>query len=86
MGTPCITEGKYWNQLEEIRKFRVVLSSGVRLATLSFNTHKLAHTLLGRSCILCFETVLRMNKITPTPLHPLPSQKILKFPKTFFCL
>ena len=23
-----ITEGKYWNQLEEIRKFRVVLSSG----------------------------------------------------------
>ena len=23
-----ITEGKYWNQLEKIRKFRVVLSSG----------------------------------------------------------
>ena len=28
MGTPCITEGKYGNQLEKIRKFRVVLSSG----------------------------------------------------------
>ena len=26
--SPCITEGKYWNQLEKIRKFRVVLSSG----------------------------------------------------------
>ena len=26
-------------------------------------------TLLGRSCILCFETVLGMNKITPP--HPL---------------
>ena len=25
---PCITEGKYGNQLEKIRKFRVVLSSG----------------------------------------------------------
>ena len=26
--SPCITEGKYRNQLEEIRKFRVVLSFG----------------------------------------------------------
>ena len=26
--SPCITEGKYWNQLEKFRKFRVVLSSG----------------------------------------------------------
>ena len=24
----CYTEGKYWNQLEKIRKFRDVLSSG----------------------------------------------------------
>ena len=26
--SPCITEGKYWNQLKKFRKFRVVLSSG----------------------------------------------------------
>ena len=26
--SPFITEGKYWNQLKKIRKFRVVLSSG----------------------------------------------------------
>ena len=42
----------------------------------------------GRSCILCFETVLGMNKITPIPSPPLPtpshSPKNKKFPKTFF--
>ena len=26
--SPCITEGKYWNQLKKFRKFGVVLSSG----------------------------------------------------------
>ena len=35
---------------------------GWGLATLSFDRYKIAQTLLGRSCILCFETVLRMNK------------------------
>ena len=42
---------------------------GWELATLSFDRNKIAHTLLGRSCILYFETFLGMNKITPTPSH-----------------
>ena len=42
----------------------------------------MAHTLLGRSCILCFETDLGMNKITPTPF-PLPKIKNV-FQKNFF--
>ena len=41
------------------------------MATPYFNRCKIAHTLLGRSCTLCFETVLGMNRIIPTPPHPL---------------
>ena len=44
----------------------------VGLDTLSFNRYKMAQSLLGRSCILCFETVLGMNKSTSTPI---PTQK-----------
>ena len=40
---------------------------GWGLATFILNRCKIAHTLLGRSCTLCFETVLGMNKTTPTP-------------------
>ena len=49
------------------------------LATLSFNRYKVAHNLLGRSCILCFETVLKMNKITFTPTATPKNKKISKF-------
>ena len=55
---------------------------GWGLATLSFNRYKIAHTLLGRSCILCFETVLGMNKIIPTPFPPPKNKKV--FQKNFF--
>ena len=44
---------------------------GWGLATPFLNRCKIAHTLLGRSFALCFETVLGMNKITPTPSPPL---------------
>ena len=37
------------------------------LATLSFNRYKTAQSMLRESCILCFETILEVNKITPTP-------------------
>ena len=37
-----ITEGKYWNQLEKIQKFRVVLSSG---------SHETGSTAKERDCI-----------------------------------
>ena len=47
---------------------------GWGLATPSFNRCKIAHTLLGRSCTLCFETGLGMNKITSTPSPP-PKKK-----------
>ena len=43
---------------------------GWGLATSSFNKYKIAHTLLGGSCTLCFETVLGINKITLTPSPP----------------
>ena len=48
----------------------------VGLNTLSFNRYKMAQSLLGRSCILCFETVLGMNKSTSTPI---PTQKKTKY-------
>ena len=51
------------------------------MTTPSFNMYKIAHTSLGRSCILYFETVLGMNKITPIPSPP---PKIKKVPKFFF--
>ena len=54
-----------------------------RLATLSFYGYNIALTLLVRSCILCFETVLGVNKIIPTPT---PLQKIKKTQKINFCL
>ena len=43
---------------------------GGGVAHLSFDRYKIAHTCWGRSCILCFETVLGMNKITPTTSPP----------------
>ena len=46
------------------------------LATPSFNRYKIAHTLLRRSCTLCFETVLGTNKITATPSPPPKNKKI----------
>ena len=55
---------------------------GWELATLTFDMYKIAHTLLGRSCILYFETVLGMNKITPTP-SPL-NKNIKIFQQIFF--
>ena len=55
---------------------------GWGLATLSLNRYQIAHTLLGRSCILCFETVLGINKITPTPFPPPKNKKV--FQKNFF--
>ena len=48
---------------------------GWGLATLSSDGYKIAQTLQGRSCILCFETVLGMNKITPTPSPPPKNKK-----------
>ena len=57
------------------------LFKGWGLTTPFFNMYKIAHTSLGRSCILYFATVLGINKITPTPFHPL---KIKKFSKKFF--
>ena len=55
---------------------------GWGLATFTLNTYKIAHTSLGKSCILCFETVLGMNKITPAPLPPPKIKKV--FQKNFF--
>ena len=46
------------------------------LATLSFDRYKIAQTLLRKSCILSFETVLGMNEISSTP-----TLKNLKIPK-----
>ena len=48
---------------------------GWGLAAFSLNRYKVAHTLLGKSCILCFKTVLGMNKITPTTF-PTPHRKL----------
>ena len=56
---------------------------GWGLATLSFDRYQIAQTLQGRSCILCFETVLGMNKITPTTSPP-PTPKKLKNFQIFF--
>ena len=55
---------------------------GWGLATLSFDRYKIAQTLQGRSCLLCFETVLGMNKITPTTSPPPTNKKV--FQKNFF--
>ena len=55
---------------------------GWGLATIYFNRYKIAQTLLGRSCILCFETVLGLNNITPTPFSS--QKKIKNFQKLFF--
>ena len=56
---------------------------GWGLATFFLNRCKIAHTLLGRSCTLCFETVLGMNKITHT-LSPPPKKISKQFFKIFF--
>ena len=48
---------------------------GWGLATLSFYRYKKAQTLLARSCILCFETVLGVNKIFPTPTFTSENKK-----------
>ena len=61
------------------------LLKGVGLATLSFNRYKTAQSVLGKSCILCFETVLGMKKITSNPSPPpLISQKLKNFQKLSF--
>ena len=62
--------------------FRENLFKGWGLTTPSFNMYKIAHTSLGRSCILYFETVLGMNKITPIPSPPPKTKKV--FQKIFF--
>ena len=44
-------------------------------------------SLQGRSCILCFETVLGTNKITTSPFPPpFHSLNIKKLPKTYFLM
>ena len=57
---------------------------GLELNFLGFqiDRYKKAQTLQGRSCILCFETVLGMNKITPTPFPPPKNKEV--FRKNFF--
>ena len=57
---------------------------GVGVSYLFFKKYQIAHTLLGRSCILCFENVLGINKITPTPFPPPKNKKV--FQKNFFNL
>ena len=56
-------------------------------ATLFFDGYKIVQSLQGRSYILCFETVLGINKITPgpfpPPFHPL---KIKNFQKLNFLM
>ena len=42
----------------------------------------MAQGLLERSCILCFETVLGMNEITPAPFPPTKNKNV--FQKNFF--
>ena len=72
---------------ENVGNFELSQNLGGRgLATLSFDRYKIAQTLQGRSCILCFETVLGMNKITPTTslLPTPPSPKKLKNFQNFF--
>ena len=64
--------------------FYEIILRGWGLTTFSFNRYKIPHTLLGRNCFLSFETVLGINKITPTPF-PLPKNK-KNFPKNFFIL
>ena len=59
---------------------------GWGLATPSFKWCKIAHTLLRRSCTLCFETVLEMNKITPTPSPPLKNKISKNFFYSMICL
>ena len=49
------------------------------MATPFFNRYKIAHTLLGTSCTIYFETALGMNKITPKN-----KKNSKKFFKTFF--
>ena len=70
--------------MTKLGNFELSHIPGWGFATLSFDRYIIAQTLQGRSCILCFKTVLGMNKITPntspTPPH---SRKIKKFPKTF---
>ena len=78
---------KFFTRYDSLGNFELSHILGWGLAGLSFDKYQIAQTLQGRSCILCFETVLGMNKITPTP-NPGPSHspKIKKFPKTFFYL
>ena len=43
--------------------------------------YKMTQSMLGRSCILCFETVLGVDKITLTRA---PTTKNKKYIKTYF--
>ena len=74
---------KFFTRYDYLGNFDLSHILGWGLATLSFDRYKIAQTLQGRSCILCFETVLGMNKITPTTSPPLTPPQIKKFPIFF---
>ena len=78
---------KFFTRYDYLDNFELSHILGWGLATLSLNRYKMAHTLLGRSCVLFFETVLGMNKITPTPFPPpLIPHKLKNFSTFFFIL
>ena len=69
---------KFFTRYDHLGNFELSHILGWGLAILSFDRYKIAQTLQGKSCILCFETVLEMNKITPTPSQPPKNKKELK--------
>ena len=73
---------KFFTRYDWLSNFELSHILGWGLATLSFDRYKIAQTLQGRSCLLCFETVPGMNKITLTtspPLTPLAKKKLKNF-------
>ena len=54
-------------------------SRGWGLVTLFYTRYKMAENLFGRSCILCFETVIGINEITPTSTPTPKNKKISNF-------
>ena len=75
---------KLFTRYDLLGNFELSHILGWESATLSFDRYKTAQSLQWRSCILCFETVLGMNKITPTPSPPPKNKKI--FQKIVFIL
>ena len=75
---------KFFTRYDQLGNFELSHILGWGLATLSFDRYKIAQTLQGRSCLLCFETVLGMNKITPIPFPPPKNKKV--FQNFFFNL